>query len=322
MRYRRILVTGSSGVLGSAFKAVADQYPECEFSFIASKECDLRDFSAALEYVETVGPDAIIHLAAVSGGVPLSAKYPATLLRDNVLMTINMLEATRLAGVKKLVLTLSSGMYPPDAPIPIKEEYIHQGSAHDSNYAYAYAKRLIEPAIRAYRAEYGTNVVGLVPSGIFGPNDKFDPESSTFIGALIRRFYENMDNNSEIIVWGDGSPLREITYSEDVAKAFMWCLFHYDSEQILNVGTTEEHSIKMIAFMIADELEIDKGRIVFDTSKPSGVFRKSTDNSRFVKLSGFQYTPVRVGIRKTIEWLKGNDQFFEASKRGQVKFSV
>ena len=311
MMYKRVLVTGSSGVLGSAFQAVEGEYPDCEFFFDRSNDCDLTDLAATIEHVKTLGPDAIIHLAAVSGGVVLSRNYPATLLRDNVLMTLNILEAARILQIKKLVLTLSSGMYPPDSPNPIKEEYIHAGPAHESNYSYSYAKRLMEPAMRAYRTEYGLNVIGLVPNGIFGPNDKYDDESATFIAALSRRFYENRENNSQIAVWGDGSPLRELTYSGDLARAFMWCLFHYDSPEILNVGTTEEHSIKDIAFMIADESGIDRSRIVFDVSKPSGVFRKSTDNTNFIKLSNFRYTPFLEGLKHTLKWLHEN--YFELS---------
>src|SRR3989338_4194761 len=317
--FKRILVTGSSGVLGSAFKALRDEFPWYEMFFATDKDCDLTDLYASLDYVKGIGPDAIVHLAAVSGGVILSMEHPATVLRDNILMSIHVLEISRILEIKKLVMTLYSGMFPADAPIPIKEEYIHQGPAHPSNCAYAYAKRLIEPAIRGYRAEYGVSVIGVIPNGIFGPNDKFDAKSATFITALIKRFYENKNNDSPIVVWGDGSPLREITYSADMARAFMWCLSHYDSEQVLNVGTSEEHSIKDIAFMIAEELGIDTRRIVFDTSKPSGIFRKSTDNSKFVQLSGFRYAPLRVGIKNTIEWLKRNNHLLKAGspKKGE-----
>jgi GDP-L-fucose synthase len=242
---------------------------------------------------------------------------PATLLTDNVLMTINVLEVARKLGVKKVVMTLSSGMYPPNSPNPLREEYIHDAPAHESNYSYAYAKRLVEPAIRAYRKQFGMNVIGLVPNGIFGPYDKFHPDEATFIGALMVRFLENSENDSPIVVWGDGSPLRELTYSEDMARAFLWCLFNYDSPQVLNVGTTEEHSIEDIARMIAQELDIDLSRIVFDGSKPNGVFRKSTDNSRFVGLSGFEYTPFRVGLRQTLGWLKRHYYEYSRATRAQ-----
>lgn len=304
--YKRILVTGSSGVLGSALKEIGHEYPQCQLVFTTRKECDLRDLAASLEFARKIGPDAILHLAAVSGGVALSMKYPATVLRDNVLMSINMLEIARILKTGKLVMTLSSGMYSEDVPLPIKEEYIHRGPAHGSNYSYAYAKRLIEPAIRAYREEFGIGAVGVVPNGIFGENDNFDMETASMPAALIRRFYELRDGGGAIAVWGDGAPLRELTYSKDMARAVMWCLFHYDSPEILNIGTTEEYSVREIAFMIADELGIDRNRIAFDAAKPNGVLRKSTDNSKFVRLSRFQYTSLRVGLSNTINWLKAN----------------
>ena len=126
------------------------------------------------------------------------------------------------------------------------------------------------------------------------------------VSSLIRRFYENTNSGENLVVWGDGSPLREYTYSEDLANIFLWCLENYDSSDILNVGSTEEHSVKEIAFMISDILGIDKSRIIFDESKPNGVHRKSNDNSNFVKLSHHKYTPFREGIEKTIEWFKAN----------------
>ncbi len=300
--YSKIWVTGGSGLVGAALQSIKDDYTEREFTFTGSKDCDLTNLDNVLKYVETHRPDAIIHLAAVSGGIGLSIKYPATLLRDNVLMNINVLEAARILAVKKVVMTLSTGMYPADVPNPILEEYIHDGSPHESNYSYAFAKRLVDPEIKAYRTEYGLNVIGLVPNGIIGENSNYSYEASTVVAALIRRFYENREGDSKIVIWGDGSPLREFTYAKDIARAYMWCLDNYDNEQILHIGTTEEHSIKDMAYMIADILGIDTNRIQFDTSKPSGQFRKNTDNSKFVRLSNFQFTPFKVGLENTIKW--------------------
>lgn len=302
--YKRVLVTGTGGVLGSAFKGLADEYPQHQFILNSKDDCDLRDPQATSRYVQEIAPDAIIHLAAISGGVGMSTSRPASILRDNVQLTFSMLEAARTHKIPKLLMTLSSGMYPPQSPLPLKEEYIHTGPAHESNYSYAYAKRLIEPAIKSYRTEFGLNVIGLVPNGIFGEWDNFDPESSTMIAALMLRFVEEKNSGKPIVVWGDGSPLREHTYSKDMAKGFLWGLLHYDSPEILNVGTTEEHSVKDIALMIADELGIARERIVFDTSKPAGVPRKSFDNSKFVRLSGFQFTPFRKGLKNTLAWLQ------------------
>jgi len=300
--YKTILVTGGSGLVGTALKAMQQDYPKAKFIFSNSKVCNLLERESVVKYVSASKPNAIIHLAAVCGGIALSMDRPATLLRDNVCMDINILEAARMAKVKKIIMSLSTGMYPTNAPLPIREEYIHNGYPHSSNYSYSFAKRLIDSLIKAYRKEYKLNGIGLVPNGIFGENCNFDNKSSTMVPALIRRFYENKDNNRKIVIWGDGTPLREYTYSKDIARAYMWCLENYNAEQILNIGTTEEFSVKKIAFMIAEILGVDKKRIEFDTTKPNGQLRKNTDNSKFVKISKFKYTPFEEGLKNTIEW--------------------
>jgi len=300
--YDRIWVTGGTGLVGEALRSIKDDYPNKEFIFSSSRDCNLTHLDNVLKYVETYKPDAIIHLAAVSGGIGLSTKYPATLLRDNVMMNMNVLEAARILGVKKTVMTLSTGMYPASIPNPILEEYIHDGYPHESNYSYSFAKRLVDPMIKAYRTEYGLNVIGLIPNGILGEYSNYDNEASAVVPALIRRFYENREGDTKIVIWGDGSPLREFTYAGDIARAYMWCLDNYNDAQVLHIGTTEECSIKDIAHMIADILGIDRSRIDFDTSKPSGQSRKSTDNSKFVQISGFRYTPFQVALQNTTQW--------------------
>ena len=302
MIYKKILVTGSSGVLGSALKETAKNHSGRNFTFLEAQDCDLTDTNKTLNIVKSIKPDAILHLAAVSGGIGLGMKHQASLFRDNMLMTLNVLEAVRKCKIKKTVMSLSSGMYPPNAPLPLNEDTIHEGYPHLSFYGYFFAKRMVDPAIRAYREEYGINAIGLIPNGIFGENDNYNFDDAPMLPSLIRRFYENRENSSEIVVWGDGTPLREYTYSKDIANAYMWALDNYDDAQCLNIGAIEENSIGEIALMIAEILGIDRKRIIFDTTKPKGVFRKSTDNSRFLALSGFKYTLFREALEKTIEW--------------------
>ena len=295
-------MTGVSGVLGATLQARAAQDPDREWIFSARADCDLRDAGACLEHVGRVAPEAIVQLAAVSGGIGLSGAKPATMLRDNVLINLHVLEAARIHGIRKVVLALSSGMYPADAPQPLRETSVHDGPPHSSNWGYAYAKRLLEPAARAYRAEWQMDVVGLVPNALYGPLDRFDEESGTVIRALIRRFHGARSHDGPIAVWGDGTPRRELTYAPDMARAFLWGLDHYSGDAILNVGATEEHSIREIAELIATEWDIDRRRIVFDTSRPPGIARRRTDNSRFVAMSGFRYTAFRDGLRRTLAW--------------------
>jgi GDP-L-fucose synthase len=304
--FDRILVTGGTGLLGHAFQTIAGEYPGSAFTFLGSRDCDLTRLDDTVACVRAARPDAIIHTAAVAGGMQFSIDRPATLLRDNLLMNMHIVEAARLGGVRKTVMTLSTGMYPEQAPLPLKEEYIHDGEPHPSNYGYSFAKRLIEPTIRSYRREYGLEVIGLVTNGIFGEHGNFRAGESVMLAALVRRFFEQKDAGDDIVVGGDGSPLREYTYSRDLAHAFMWCLEHYDDIRPLHVGSTHEHSVKDTAFMIADILGIDRRRIVFDTSKPNGILRKNTDNSRFIQLSDFQYTPFRDALERTIAWFCAN----------------
>jgi GDP-L-fucose synthase len=304
--FKKILVTGGTGLLGSGIKAVSTEYPDSEFVFFGSGDCDLTKLDATLSFFAVHEPDAIIHTAALAGGIHFSKKYPATMLRDNILLNLNVVEAARILGIKKVVMALSSGMYPEAAPKPLKEEYIHDGVPRDANYSYAFAKRLIEPMNRAYAAEYGLNVIGLVVNGLFGESGNFRYEESVMVAALIRRFHENKNTDDPIVIWGDGSPLREYTYAQDMARAFIWCLEHYDQAQILNIGSTEIHSVKETALMIAEIMEIDTSRIMFDSSKPPGIRIFSTDNSKFVKLSNFQYTPFRMGLENTIGWFVEN----------------
>ena len=302
----KILVTGGSGLTGMALHQISKSYPDKDFLFCGRKDCDLTRSDDTSRFIALHKPDTIIHLAAVCGGTQLSINHPGTLLRDNLFMNMNVLEAARLCNTSKVVMLLSTGMYPQNAQMPVCETSIHDGPPHLSNYGYAFAKRLVEPAIRAYRHEFGMNIIGLVPNGIFGEYANYQEEKSVVVSALIRRMYEQKDTRDEIVVWGDGTPLREYTHASDVARAIMWCLDNYNNENILNVGSTEEHSVKAIAYMIADILGIDRKRITFDSTKPSGVHRRSTDNSRFVSLSGFQYLSLKAGLEQTIEWFCSN----------------
>jgi len=304
--YENILVTGGTGLVGNALNSISDIYAPTKFIFAGSKNCDLTRLDETVDYVRECKPDAIIHLAAIHGSIDFGSRCPATLLRDNVIMDLNILEAARINNIKKTIMTLSTGMYPGDAPIPLKEESVHQGYPHDSSYSYAFAKRLIDPSIRAYRSQYGMCVIGLITNGIFGENADFRHESSIMLAALIRRFYENKDTDEKISVWGDGSPVREYTYAKDIARAFMWCMNNYDSEQILNIGSTEEHSVTDVADMIAEIMGIDPNRKQFDTTKPVAISKKSSDNSRFINISNFEYTPFREGLKNSIEYFSAN----------------
>jgi GDP-L-fucose synthase len=306
--YKRIVVTGGSAVAGTGLKNIVSygEYPGREFFFPTSKECNLLSFEDTKAYIEKIKPDAIIHFAAISGGIQLTIDHPASVMRDNVLINFNIIEAARVLSIPKLLMTLSGGMYPMEVQIPIKEESIHAGYPHEANYGYAFAKRLVDPMIKSYRKEFGMDVIGIIPDAILGGRSNFNPSASTAIPALIRRFYENREGESQLTVWGDGSPLRQVTAAEDIGRVAMWCIDNYSDPQVLNIGTMEEISIKDASYAVAEFLNIDPKRIVFDTTKPAGQYRKATDNSRFVNLSHFTYTPIRETIKNTVDYFVAN----------------
>lgn len=297
----KVLVTGSRGVAGSSIKRLANNFQH-NFTFSTSSDVNLCNMEATLNYIGAEKPDAIIHLAAVSGGIGLSATRHASMLRDNLFMNFNILEAARIHKVKKVIMTLSTGMYPPNCDLPHVEDQIHLGNPHASNYGMSFAKRMVEPAVRAYRQEYGMNVIGLIPSGIFGPEDNFHPEHAPFLPTLISRVYDAKKTGGNVIVWGDGTPIRDYTYADDIAEIFIWALENYDSDQVMNIGSVEEHTIREIAEIICNKLDVSIDRLEFDTSKPSGVYKKSVSNKRFIKLNNFSYTSLRDGISKTVDW--------------------
>lgn len=302
--YRRILVTGSTGVLGAAFKALAPSLPDREFRFVSRKDADLRDPAATFALVREAKPDAILHLAAISGGVELVRRYPARILRDNVAMTFSVLDAAVAARVSKTVMTLSSSMYPAAAPQPNAEAQIHDGRPHDSAYSYAMAKRLIEPAIRAYRTEHGLDAIGLVPSGIFGEDDNYNPDDCTWIAGLVRRFGEWTPSGGDLAIWGDGMPTREITDARDMARAYLWALDRYADAEPLNVGCGRGHTIREVALLLAELAGVPAERVKFDAARARGIDRRVTDNSRLRALSGLEFTPLRESLARVLDWYR------------------
>ena len=294
-----ILVTGSNGVLGAAFKNIKNK----QFHFLNTrKDLDLCSQGESQKFFDNNKFEGIIHLAAISGGLGLSGpKYQATLLRDNTIMLFNILDNVVRNKIKKTLVTLSSGMYPPNAPMPYKESSIHVGAVHENSYGYFYGKRIFEPAVRAYRDQYNLDIIGCVPNGIFGENDNFS-DHAPMLPSIIKRMYEAKKNNKKLEVWGDGTPLREYTYSQDMANAFLWCFENYSSGNIINVGSNEERSIKDIVYYIAESMNFNKENIIFDDSKPMGVLKKSMDNNKFLKLSNYKFTNLKDGIQKTVDW--------------------
>ena len=207
-------------------------------------------------------------------------------------------------NIKKVVSLLSTCVYPDDAIYPLTEEQIHLGPPHASNFGYAYAKRMLDVQSRAMRQQYGCNFITAIPNNLFGPNDNYDLEGSHVIPAIMRKMHEAKLGNENVILWGDGSPLREFTYSKDLAEILLFLLERYDEPEPINVGNTQEYSIKEVAEMIAEIVGFD-GKIVWDTSKPMGQHRKPSDNSKLIELGWKQenYTDLKKSLTETYKWV-------------------
>jgi len=278
-----------------------------EATFLSSADCDLRDTSQTKRLMADCQPDVVIHLAAKVGGIKANMENLGDFYRENMLINTNVIEQSRLHNVGKVVSLLSTCVYPDDVTYPLTEDQIHNGCPHRSNYAYAYAKRMLDVQSQAYRDQYGCNFITAVPNNLFGENDNYDLNDSHVIPAMMHKMHRAKQNNESVVLWGDGSPLREFTYSLDLANILVFLLEHYDGTTPINVGNTGEHSIKEVAELVAEHVGFD-GEIIWDTDKPKGQFRKPSDNSKLIELGWRQemYTDFNKALKASCEWFTGN----------------
>ena len=293
----KTLVTGGYGMVGSAM----------ETQIKLSREiCDLTNPKQTEALFRTIRPDGVIHCAGKVGGIGGNSNYKGEYFYDNLMINTNVIEASRKAGVKNLVAFLSTCVFPDNVSYPLTVDQVHQGEPHSSNYPYAYAKRMADVQIRAYREQYGLNYTSIIPSNIYGPNDNFSLEHGHVMPMLIHKLYLAKKNKTDFTVWGSGKPLREFIYSKDIAKIAEWALENYEGTEPLIVSGDDEVSIKDLVGLLVDEFKF-KGKVVFDETKPDGQFRKPSDNSKIKELlPDFEYTPFEVGIKETVNWFKEN----------------
>ena len=225
---------------------------------------------------------------------------------DNIMINTNVLECARTYGVKKLVAFLSTCVFPDDVEYPIDESKIHLGEPHNSNYPYAYAKRMVDVQIRAYREQYGLNYTSIIPTNVYGPGDNFNLVNGHVIPCLIHKCYISKKTGSPFEVWGTGKPLREFIFSKDVAKISEKILSEYEGEDPIIVSTSEEVSIFHVAETIARCMDY-KGKIKWLSNKPDGQYRKPSDNTKLISLfPDLKFTPLEKGIQETVEWFEKN----------------
>lgn len=295
----KILITGGNGLVGRSFNG-------SDFIKISTKDGDLKDRNIAKEIIQKHNPTGIIHCAAKVGGIMGNTNYPGDFYHDNIMMNTNVIEEARKNGVKKLIFFSSTCVFPDKVEYPLSPEKIHLGPPHNSNYAYAYAKRMGQVQIQAYREQYGVNYFTVIPCNIYGPGDNYDLENGHVIPSLIHKMYLAKQNNTDFVVWGSGSPLREFIFSEDVAELTMMLYEKYNGVDPVILSTSEEVSIKDVVLMIAEIFEF-KGDVIFDSTKPDGQLRKPSDNSVIKEMfPDYKFTPMETGLRKSITWFIEN----------------
>jgi GDP-L-fucose synthase len=300
---KRILVTGGNGLVGSCFDTEEKRE---KYTIWNSKYCDLRDKTLVEKKLKGKWYDGIIHNAAKVGGVGGNMKYKGEFFYDNIMMNTNVIETARKEGIENLVVFLSTCVFPNDVEYPLTEKKINLGPPHFSNDAYAYAKRMADVQIRAYREQYGLNYKSVIPTNIYGINDNFDIENGHVVPSLIHKCYIARETNTPLTIWGSGTPLREFIYNKDVAKITEWVLENYNEDEPIILSTSEEISIKEVVGMIIELMNF-KGEVNWDTDKPDGQFRKPSDNSKIKNyLPDFKFTPLYDGLKETIEWFESN----------------
>jgi GDP-L-fucose synthase len=303
-RSARTFVAGHRGLVGSA---VLRHFQTEGFTSLitrTSSELDIRDAVAVEEFFAAEKPATVVMAAAKVGGIVANNTYPADFLSDNLRMQVNVLDAAARHGVTKLLFLGSSCIYPKFAPQPIREDSLLTGPLEETNDAYAIAKISGVLQVQALRRQHGVHYISAMPTNLYGPGDNFHPTHSHVLPGLIRRFHEAKEQGSPTVtVWGTGTPRREFLHVDDLARACLFLLEHYDEPGPINVGVGEDLSIRELAELVADVVGYD-GRLEFDTSKPDGTPRKLLDVSKLHDLGWKAEIGLREGLQQTYAWYR------------------
>ena len=292
----KIYIAGHRGMVGSAIHRRLKKEGFENFAFRTSDELDLRDQGAVADFFAKEKPMYVFLAAARVGGILANSTYRADFLYDNLMIQSNVIENSYRQGVKKLLFLGSSCIYPKLAPQPLKEKYLLTGLLEHSNEPYAIAKIAGIKMCDAYRSQHGCNFISVMPTNLYGPNDNYDLNRSHVLPALIRKFHEaKINDQSEVVVWGSGTPRREFLHADDMADACLFLMQNYNDAGLINVGVGEDLTIRQLADLIS-EIVGYKGNITYDTSKPDGTPRKLMDVSKLSSFGWKASIPLKEGI--------------------------
>lgn len=297
----KIFIAGHRGMVGSAIlrKLQASGY----FNFIlrTSAELDLRNQQQVNDFFEKGKPEYVFLAAAKVGGILANNMYRADFIYENMMIQNNVIHASYVNDVKKLLFLGSSCIYPKMAPQPLKEEYLLTGLLEDTNEPYAIAKIAGIKTCDAYRSQYGCHFISVMPTNLYGPNDNYDLQNSHVLPALIRKFHEaKINHQPSVTMWGTGKPKREFLHADDLADACYFLMQHYDDKGLVNIGTGEDLEIGELAKIIREIVGFE-GEIVLDTSKPDGTPRKLMDVSKLHSLGWKHKIDLKEGLKRVYE---------------------
>lgn len=301
---KRVTVTGGRGFLGRPLVRTLTE-ANAEVTTFTSADYDLTKQDQVARMYRDQRPEIVIHLAARVGGIGANRDNPGRFFYDNAIMGIELMEQGRKAGLSKFVQIGTVCAYPKFAPVPFAEDDLWNGYPEETNAPYGVAKKMLLVQAQAYREQYGFNAIYLIPVNLYGPGDNFDLNSSHVIPALIRKCVEaKLTGAPSVVVWGTGTPTREFVYVDDAARGIMLATERYEKPEPVNIGTSEEISIRDLVALIA-ELTGYKGDVVYDATKPDGQPRRKLNVERAKREFGFvAETPFRSGLQRTIEWFK------------------
>ena len=310
----KIYIAGHQGMVGSACWRILEKSGYSNLIGRTSKELDLRNQSQVYNFFRDSKPDVIIDAAAKVGGIIANKNHPYQFLIENMQIQNNLISAAHELDVLKFIFLGSSCIYPKLAPQPLKEEYLLTNSLEPTNEWYAIAKISGVKLCEAIRSQYGKDFVSLMPTNLYGPNDNFDLKTSHVLPAMIRKFHDaKVNNHSNVNLWGSGAPMRDFLYVDDLASAVLFALENNLPKSLYNVGTGLDITIKELAETIQSHIG-HKGKIVWDTTKPDGTFRKLLDSSKIIQFGWQAKYDLKNGISNTYSWFLENKNHLKEVK--------
>ena len=300
---KSVSITGGNGFLGKHVIKRLKQRNCKKISIVDHKKYNLVNGRDVQRMYDDQKPDIIFHLAAVVGGIGINQKNPGKFFYENAMINLQVIHGAYLNKVEKIISIGTVSVYPKNAPLPFNEKDIWEGFPDTINAPYGIAKRIMHVQSTSYRRQYGFNSILLILTNLYGPQDNFNPETSHVVAALIKRFYDaKINNEKEVIVWGNGESTRDFCYVEDIAEGIILAAEKYNKSDPINLASGKEMKVKKIALLIKKKIGY-MGNIVWDSNKPVGSKRRKININKAKNEFGYKVmTSLEEGIQKTIDW--------------------